>query len=192
MRIQRSEDHKVMPWKNGLGVTREVALAPSPRPDAPFLWRLSLATIKGSGPFSLFPGIDRSIAALSGKPVRLVVDGKEEATLDALGEPYSFSGDAVVEAISEGGETTDLNIMTLRGSATHRMSRLVCSQSSTVTAEHDLNMIVFTSRAKITASGHSEEVDAFDVILDIARHENLTIEAVTPTAAYFIGIDLAN
>ncbi|MBR0557857.1 HutD family protein [Ciceribacter sp. L1K23] len=191
MRIQRSEEHKVMPWKNGLGVTREVALAPSPRPDAPFLWRLSLATIRGSGPFSLFSGIDRTIAALSGKPVRLMVDGKEDATLDALGEPYSFSGDAVVEAITEGGETTDLNIMTLRGSATHRMSRLVCSQSLAVTTEHEFNMIVFTSRATITANGNAEQVDAFDVLLDIGRHESLTIKAATPTTAYLIGIDIA-
>ena len=38
------------PWKNGGGVTREVAKSPS---QAPF-WRLSIANVDQEGPFSSF------------------------------------------------------------------------------------------------------------------------------------------
>lgn len=42
----------VTPWKNGGGETREIVSVPSP--DAPFLWRASIATLQSDGPFSAF------------------------------------------------------------------------------------------------------------------------------------------
>ncbi|MFQ9621820.1 MAG: HutD family protein [Enterobacteriaceae bacterium] len=41
-----------MPWKNGQGVTREVARYPE---AGEYDWRISLATIRQPGPFSAFP-----------------------------------------------------------------------------------------------------------------------------------------
>ena len=52
-----------MPWKNGGGVTSE--LARSPQADE-FDWRLSVAEVATDGPFSQFPGIDRLLVLLSG------------------------------------------------------------------------------------------------------------------------------
>lgn len=190
MRILRADGHKVMPWKNGLGVTREVALEPAPVPDAPFLWRLSLASIRGSGPFSAFPGIDRTIVALSGEPVRLIVDGKEAVTLRALGEPFAFAGEAAVEALSDGGETTDLNIMTLRGLAAHEMTRLSWTGSLSVTGTLELRMIVFTCPAAIILDGKSYHVTEYDVATDLAPGQAVTLEAKSPAVAYLIGIDV--
>ncbi|MGP4884984.1 HutD family protein, partial [Klebsiella pneumoniae] len=43
----------VTPWKNGGGETREIICVPAP--DAPFLWRASIATLQADGPFSPFP-----------------------------------------------------------------------------------------------------------------------------------------
>ncbi|WP_291735095.1 HutD family protein [Leisingera sp. F5] len=45
-----------VPWKNGGGVTRELALH---QEDGHMVWRLSLAEISRSGPFSAFPGLAR-------------------------------------------------------------------------------------------------------------------------------------
>ncbi len=42
----------VTPWKNGGGETREIICVPAP--DAPFLWRASIATLQADGPFSPF------------------------------------------------------------------------------------------------------------------------------------------
>ncbi|MBN0683270.1 HutD family protein, partial [Pseudomonas aeruginosa] len=54
----------VTPWKNGAGETREIICVPAP--DAPFLWRASIATLQADGPFSPFPGVDRVITLLAG------------------------------------------------------------------------------------------------------------------------------
>lgn len=46
-------------WKNGGGVSREMACAPEG--SDPFDWRVSVATIEADGPFSRFNGIGRTI-----------------------------------------------------------------------------------------------------------------------------------
>ena len=50
-------------WKNGGGVTREVAKSPS---QAPF-WRVSIANVDQEGPFSSFEGLDRILTVIEGK-----------------------------------------------------------------------------------------------------------------------------
>ena len=44
-----------MPWKNGGGTTREVLKSPASATIDTFNWRISLAAVATSGPFSLFP-----------------------------------------------------------------------------------------------------------------------------------------
>ena len=100
----------VTPWKNGGGETREIVCVPSP--DAPFLWRASIATLQNDGPFSCFPGVDRVITLLAGKPFRLKGDGIDQ--LLALWQPWAFAGEWPLrsEGICESG--LDFNIMTQR------------------------------------------------------------------------------
>jgi environmental stress-induced protein Ves len=189
MRLLRASEHKTMPWKNGLGVTHEVALEPSTVDGAQFLWRVSLATIKGSGPFSVFPGIDRSIVALKGNAVQLIVDGNPSTKLVALGTPFSFLGEAIVEAVNDGGETTDLNIMTLRDHATHVMKRLDLATVKTVTGKHDVSIIVFTERAQCVIEDRPLQAGAFDALVDIGFDESVHFTAENTALAYLIGID---
>jgi|EndMetStandDraft_3_1072993.scaffolds.fasta_scaffold01397_9 environmental stress-induced protein Ves len=189
MRLLRASEHKAMPWKNGLGVTHEVALEPSTVDGAQFLWRVSLARIKGSGPFSVFPGIDRSIVALKGNTVRLVIDGHEGAELEALGTPFPFPGEATVDAINEGGETTDLNIMTLRGHATHVMERVDLADVKTVTGKHDVSIIVFTEPSQFTVEDQALQADALDALVDIGFDDTVHFSADNTAVAYIIGID---
>lgn len=68
-----------MPWKNGGGVTRELVKLPHPTDPARFLARLSIATVATSGPFSAFPGIDRTLLMLEGRGMRLSLDGTRSA-----------------------------------------------------------------------------------------------------------------
>jgi uncharacterized protein len=190
MKLLRASEHTVMPWKNGLGVTHEVALEPSTVDGAQFLWRVSLATINGSGPFSVFPGIDRSIVALKGNTVRLVIDGHEATKLEALGTPFLFPGEAAVEAINEGGETTDLNIMTLRGHAAHVMTRLQLDSGYTLTTEHDVSVIIFTGPVRYRVGDATFNADANYALVDIKVGESVHIEPEEDTVAYLIGIDI--
>src|SRR5450830_1793080 len=65
------------PWKNGGGSTTEIAVEPPGATLHSFEWRLSLASIAHDGPFSHFPGVDRSLALLDGPGLML-----DSATLD--------------------------------------------------------------------------------------------------------------
>ena len=71
MRIIRQSDFTVTPWKNGGGVTREALRVP-PRGDS-FHWRVSVAQIDRSGPFSEFAAYNRTMVLLRGSGVDLTV-----------------------------------------------------------------------------------------------------------------------
>jgi environmental stress-induced protein Ves len=111
------------PWKNGGGVTREIAAMPAGAGMAEFDWRISVADIAADGPFSAFPGIDRQIVLLDGAGVRLRADdGSFDHRLDAVGEPFAFAGETGVHACLLDGATRDFNVMTRRGRARARVS----------------------------------------------------------------------
>lgn len=71
LEVLRRADHVRQPWKNGGGVTYEVARDQGD--DARFGWRLSFAEVNAPGPFSVFPGIDRIITLVEGNPMTLRV-----------------------------------------------------------------------------------------------------------------------
>ena len=109
----------VSPWRNGGGETREIISFPAGSAD--FDWRASIATIAQDGPFSLFPGIDRSITLLSGAGVHLLAAPDISHSLSRVAEPFAFRGEKAVSARLLGGVTTDFNIMTRRRSCLARV-----------------------------------------------------------------------
>ena len=66
MQILRAANYKVMPWKNGLGSTTEIAIFPANAKLDDFDWRVSMAQVTSDGPFSSFPGIDRTLLVIDG------------------------------------------------------------------------------------------------------------------------------
>ena len=101
-----------MPWKNGGGTTLELAVEPAGATlETGFAWRLSSAEVATSGPFSTFPGIDRTLLLLSGDGFRLDFGGRGAVTLDRPLEPVRFSGEWPAEATLLGGPCVDFNLM---------------------------------------------------------------------------------
>jgi environmental stress-induced protein Ves len=112
-------DVQPSPWRNGGGVTRELLAWPTTQN---WLWRMSVAEVAQSGPFSRFEGVQRWLAVLSGAGVRLSVDGHaQELTRDSA--PFQFDGATTVQCELINGATQDFNLM-LRGDGTARMQRL--------------------------------------------------------------------
>jgi uncharacterized protein len=120
--ILRAAERSAVPWKNGGGVTREVAVHPRGSGFESFDWRVSIAEVRAGGPFSVFPDIDRSMAVLEGA-LSLMIAGRDPLTLSADTPPVHFCGEAHVAAEPLGGAVTDLNVMTRRGRCRSRMSR---------------------------------------------------------------------
>lgn len=103
------------PWKNGGGSTSEVMVWPVGAGIDDFDWRVSIATIAKSGPFSIFPGVDRRIMLLEGDDVQLSsVDGANAHPVLTPLQPFAFDGDTPLGCTLLGGASTDLNVMTRR------------------------------------------------------------------------------
>jgi len=129
-KLIRLSDAVATRWRNGGGVTRELASWPE---GADWIWRISVAQVAADGPFSHFPGVQRLFCVLQGNGVRLAVDGRVHEVTVGSG-PLEFDGAATVECLLLAGPTQDLNLMVRRGRASAAMSRLV-DPRSWVTAE---------------------------------------------------------
>lgn len=152
-------------WKNGAGSTTELAVYPAGAGFADFDWRVSLATIARSGPFSAFPGIERSLALVAGDPVQLAIDGAAAATLDAHSAPVRFAGEAEVYA-STAGSSTDFNLMTRRGRCRHQLARLLAPQR--VTRRAPVTLVFLAAGAPVTL-GCQFRLNRYDALLLDAR-----------------------
>ncbi|PWC46582.1 HutD family protein [Azospirillum sp. TSA6c] len=122
-------DHRRVPWKNGGGVTTELAVEPSDdgRPDGRFVWRVSIADVVEPGPFSAFPGYDRLIAVVEGDGMRLSVDGAPPVERRRLDPAFAFPGEAAVWCEPTAGPIRDVNLMLDRASATGVLTLLAGS-----------------------------------------------------------------
>jgi environmental stress-induced protein Ves len=98
-----------MPWKNGAGTTLEIVRDP-PLP-AESRWRLSLASIAASGPFSPYPGYRRSVTVIEGAGFRLNVEGQTPMQLANCGASALFPGDAATSCELINGPSSDLSLM---------------------------------------------------------------------------------
>lgn len=94
----RAADRSPQPWKNGGGVTREVAVSPPGSRHDRFDWRVSLADISSPGPFSRFDGIDRVLAVTHGT-LRIAIAGDAPILLGERDPPRAFSG--IVPVLAE-------------------------------------------------------------------------------------------
>jgi environmental stress-induced protein Ves len=126
MRVLRSADHAFSPWKNGGGTTAEIAIAPPGATLDSFDWRISMARVASDGPFSSFPGIDRTLTIIDGAALRLSVDGRT-VELTTRSNPYSFPGEVAVHATRTAGDVIDLNVMSRRAHFAHRVSRIAAN-----------------------------------------------------------------
>jgi environmental stress-induced protein Ves len=110
----QADEVAAQPWRNGGGLTRELLRWPVGPAD--WQLRISLADVRSSGPFSIFPGIQRWISVVDGAGVRLSLAGAEHR-LQPGHEPLCFSGELPVNCALVDGPTTDLNLMHAGGSA---------------------------------------------------------------------------
>jgi len=121
-RLLDADQYLVIPWKNGLGSTREIALWP-PGTDlsGDFLWRVSLADVIADCEFSRFPGYDRTIVLVGGKGMELNFDQTSaRARLIVTGASRRFSGDWLTHCRLLDGPVRDFNVMSARNRVEHR------------------------------------------------------------------------
>ena len=131
LRILTPDDYRVMPWKNGGGTTTEIFIHPEGSGWDDFEWRVGIADIRQSGPFSSFPGIDRSIMLLecpAGSGMRLSIDG---AHVDMpLRQFVDFRGESATLGTLAGQPVRDFNVMSRRSWIRHERGCLVLAANA--------------------------------------------------------------
>ena len=184
MRIIRSTDYQRMPWKNGGGETTEIAVSPAGADFAAMDWRLSMATVAADGPFSAFPGIDRTLSVLSGA-LRLEIGGAKVDLME-MSPPYAFPGEAGVHGVVLRGPVTDLNVMTRREAWTHDVRRVSVSGEKTVATAAG-TLLLFCHGGAVTLPDGAT-LHACDTAVTESAGGAMAFRAETLSTLYVIGV----
>lgn len=177
MLILRAENHRRMRWKNGGGETAEIAVAPESAGLDDFGWRVSMATVEAGGPFSAFPGVDRTLSILEGEGIVLDIDGRPPVTLTEGSAPYGFAADASTHARLVGGPITDLNVMTRRGLYRHKVSPHELHGPAEISWEGEAALVFCRSGSLLVdAGGGQEKLARLDAALLRSPQTGLRIE----------------
>jgi environmental stress-induced protein Ves len=168
--------YRGMPWKNGGGVTREVASGAVQAPLASvestdgFDWRVSVADVDAEGSFSAFPGIDRVITVVEGEGMVLTVDG----TPHPVGplNPFAFPGDAATDCRLKTGVVRNMNVMTRRSRATATVGiiTVAAARGAEMACAAGETLLVMAVTDGIAVGGPDGRETALGR-LDCARHE---------------------
>lgn len=111
MRLYTEADFKQMPWKNGGGTTLELFSLRDAQEE--ILFRLSSASVKQDGPFSIFPNIERILFLVSGNGFKLKFADFDLLMANPF-SPITFAGEEVISCELLDRECVDFNVMTNR------------------------------------------------------------------------------
>jgi len=169
-RLLPASAHREMPWKNGRGVTREVARADDPETGRQ-LWRLSIADIDEDAPFSPFPGLRRIISVLEGEGMALAVAGEPPREVRRF-ELYPFDGAARTDCRLLDGPVRDLNLMFDASRVSAHWEWLAPGTDTTVRGTTGRVLVFSTGEATVT-------VDAAPAIR-LRRFDCIDLETTEP------------
>ncbi|MCU4564043.1 HutD family protein [Acinetobacter sp. WU_MDCI_Abxc222] len=163
----RADQYTKMLWKNGAGFTLEIARSQG---EGDFEWRISMADVTTSGPFSLFPNKQRIISVLDGQGMVLHVDDLPAKTLNQ-GDIFAFHGESQVQSELVDGAIRDLNLIYDPAKFHARFQRVEGTEEQTFLSSADL-IFIFNQ-------GGETQVNVDDHSFQIAANETLKIEKNT-------------
>jgi hypothetical protein len=184
LEVLRAGARPAVAWKNGGGLTREVAVHPRGSDLDGFDWRISIAEIRAAGPFSVFPGIDRRLAVLSGT-LSLAVDGRPPTTLTPASGAVGFPGDVAVFAEPLGAPVTDLNVMTRRARCTASLTRRAARATVSLEPRAATALLIALTGLEVRCGNTELSLAALDA-LRIGRGPRCTLTAYCDTAAFYL------
>lgn len=163
--VTRFADAAPTPWLGGGGVTRELLRRPSSGDQ--FDWRISVADVTTSGPFSTLPGIDRMLTFCDGPSMTITVAGRRRDLV--RWEPVAFSGDAATSGHVTGA-TRDLNVMTRRGVVSAAVE-VVAVDETALTASGER-----TTVAVVLEGAVAVHQDSIEVISDLTQFDAMRLQ----------------
>jgi uncharacterized protein len=174
LQIIRKSSFTATPWKNGGGITHEAIRVPAS--GDPFRWRVSVAHIDASGPFSDFAAYNRKMVLLRGAGIELRFGNGAQKTLRQVGDLVEFDGALATHCELLKGPCVDLNLMVAKsGSAAVRVERFI--ESLSLSAPRNETMLVFAidRRFKLEiTTGQTVTLEPWDlaILSDCSGHLN--------------------
>jgi environmental stress-induced protein Ves len=147
LQIIRKVSFKATPWKNGGGITHEALRVPES--GDPFRWRVSVAHIDASGPFSEFAEYNRKMVLLQGAGVELRFADGVNKSLRNVGELVEFDGAVSAQCELLKGPCVDLNLMVTKAdTVAARVERFI--ESVAVKASRTESLVIFPIDRRVT------------------------------------------
>jgi environmental stress-induced protein Ves len=175
-------DYQNQPWKNGGGVTTQLAIWPQSAafPQEAFEWRISSATISGPGPFSAFPGYDRLLCIWSGGGLELNGQPLRD------GQCLHFSGDQPTSCKLLAGPVKDLNVIYRRGLITAHYQRHELLTPVTLARKKNETLAVIGAEGDFEADGLKVTQGETLLLHAQPRAESATLRGLTANAVVFV------
>lgn len=172
--LTRWADQKTSPWKNGGGVTTQLAAHPSDAGIDDFEWRVSVAQVDGPNDFSTFPGVDRIIVLLEGRRMALTVDGAQMSLTRNV--PFEFRGESTVSCAIPNGSTRDLNVMTRRARARARLTVCVAGDPPRNVPNTAISLIIALDEGLRMSTPGAPHLHRYDVVQVPPGADQLDVE----------------
>ena len=113
MRIIRKADFVEGRWRNGMGVSWDIASDPPGVDD--FGWRFAIARIDADVPFSNYPHVDRVFTLIEGNGLDLAFEGQPGLAVHRRFVPHHYPCDLPTFCYLRDGPCRALNLFTRRG-----------------------------------------------------------------------------
>jgi environmental stress-induced protein Ves len=144
------------PWKNGGGVTIDIADAYAPGATAGswsgMLWRLGRTRIVAPGPFSDLTGYDRILTVIGGRGLVLEIAGGAALDVREPFRPVRFAGEDRITSRLEAGPVAVFNLMSDRK---HAIDVAVLSGQDTHALGAAINIIYAIEDSEVVVGGQA-------------------------------------
>ena len=185
LRLIRQAEFVEGPWRNGMGVSWEIASHVEPG-AADFSWRFAKARIDRDVPFSIYPGIDRVFMQISGNGLDLEFEGGKVLAVHESFVPHAFACDVPLKCRLLDGPCFDLNLFTARGAYAAQASVLKLNGMETLDLT-GVEAVIFALQGKAVLSGQGGAVSLSKGDAAVASHEQ-AINIAEHGAVVFVGI----
>ena len=160
MQIIRQSAYTATPWKNGGGITHEAIRVPAS--GDPFRWRISVARIERSGPFSDFASYNRTMVLLRGSGAELKFSNGDQRMLRRVGDMAQFDGALATQCELVDGPCVDLNLMVIKSlHGVHAWVQRLCDPLPLPTAGGRA-LAIFPIDAAVVLTGGGNQADCGD------------------------------
>ena len=168
-RLIKADQQAVVPWKNGGGTTTELAQGPVKASGQDWSWRISIANVEQSGPFSIFAGIDRISCVVDGDGMDLSYEDGSVVALEP-NQPVTYDGGATVIGKLRSTPIRNFNVMVDRRFFRSAMSIVRGPDTETVQTTHRETVFIhmLQGQCSVTQAERPSET--------LSAHESMIIE----------------